>query len=93
MTQNKIIHLDLKPANILISKGYVCKISDFGESYNYDVCKSYDLNDYRPGRTIPYAIPEALRSNLNDFQKYNEKADTFSLGVIISDLLFDEFPF
>lgn len=30
----KISHLDIKPDNILITKGLQCKISDFGEAHH-----------------------------------------------------------
>lgn len=31
--RNNIIHMDVKPKNILISDGNVCKLCDFGNSY------------------------------------------------------------
>lgn len=33
-----ICHLDLKPQNLLIGKGFVLKLSDFGEAYHPSVC-------------------------------------------------------
>jgi serine/threonine protein kinase len=87
LKENIIYHLDLKPTNILISKNYISKITDFGESYNPEVCGP----DFKPGRTFPYACPEVVRSQQSK-DRFNEKVDVFSLGVLISDLIFDEYP-
>lgn len=35
----KIIHLDLKPINIMVSRQLQIKIIDFGEAYNQQICK------------------------------------------------------
>lgn len=88
MKDTRICHLDLKPANILISRNYVARITDFGESYHKEVCK----DDFRPGRTIPYAAPEILKDSSNPEEKFTPKADVFSFGVLISDILFDYYP-
>jgi serine/threonine protein kinase len=55
-----IVHLDLKPINILVCRAYITKIIDFGESYHPDICpksKKYPILDYTPGRTYPYTAP------------------------------------
>jgi serine/threonine protein kinase len=84
--------LDLKSANILIQKNYTAKITDFGESYHSDIpdCK----NDFKPGRTYPYAPPEIIDNSAEKINKLkdNKKVDVFSLGVIMNEILFDEYP-
>ncbi len=48
----EIVHMDLKPANIMVCKGFVCKLLDFGEAYHHSlppVCS--------PGFTFPYIAP------------------------------------
>jgi serine/threonine protein kinase len=47
-----VTHNDIKPANILVSKNYVTRIIDFGESSHAD---AWNPN---PGRTMPYASPD-----------------------------------
>lgn len=36
LKDNKVYHVDIKPGNILITKNYVAKITDFGESFCAD---------------------------------------------------------
>ena len=45
--------------------------------------------NFKPGRTLPYAPPEII----NNFRyKYHKRVDVFSLGVLMCDILFDEYP-
>ncbi|KAK2391113.1 serine/threonine-protein kinase ATG1t [Trifolium repens] len=82
-----IIHRDLKPENILLSShgaNAVLKISDFGLS-----------RIVRPGEYVEtvcgtplYMAPEVLQ-----FQKYDYKADMWSVGAILFELLNGYPPF
>jgi serine/threonine protein kinase len=38
LAASNIVHLDLKPINVLVCKSLVAKIIDFGEAYHPDVC-------------------------------------------------------
>lgn len=39
LRDHKIIHFDVKPQNMLICRGLILKITDFGESYHPDINK------------------------------------------------------
>ena len=93
MFNNGIIHRDLKPDNILIKydnsrKGkykYIPKITDYGFSKYLEngIATTF-------GGTPGYRAPEIKYEEDN---KYNNKADLFSIGVIMYVLYFNEFPF
>jgi len=76
---NNVIHRDLKLTNIFIDFNNEVKIGDFGLATNI-----YDMN-YEEVGTYGYIAPEILEGN-----KYNYKADLYSLGVVILEI-FSEF--
>ncbi len=77
-----IIHRDLKPANILITDGIngrFIKLGDFGLSVNHEF---NDQSHTQGSGTIKYMASEVMRT-----RKYDRKADIYSLGVIIEEML------
>ncbi|CAB4492068.1 kinase-like domain-containing protein [Rhizophagus irregularis DAOM 181602=DAOM 197198] len=88
-----IIHADLHPDNILISKGTI-KLADFGCSY----LKGSKRNTQVRG-VIPYMDPNFFEHNLCSSETQNhpypltEKADIYSLGVLFWELTSRKSPF
>lgn len=86
----KVAHLDLKPQNIIINR--VTKrvqLIDFGVSCMSDVCP--------PEGTLSYMSPEVATSMMNKSQKLTLdlaiKSDSWSLGVILFELMNEASPF
>ncbi|KXG23977.1 putative receptor-like protein kinase At4g00960 [Sorghum bicolor] len=76
-----IIHLDLKPQNILMDTTMVPKFADFGLSRFLSEQKSKTVSSNCRG-TTGYMAPEYIDRGI-----ISKKADIFSLGVIIIEIL------
>lgn len=80
---NKIIHRDMKPANILYDKddsgNEIFKISDFGLSKEL----LDDVRSHTKIGTLKYAAQEQRLST-----HYNHSADIYSFGLIIFEVLY-----
>ena len=86
--QQGIIHRDLKPANILINDTGLLKIVDFGVAA---AAKSGDTQLTKTGYVIgspKYMAPEQILG-----KKVDERADIYSLGVIIYEMLAGNPPY
>ncbi|OEL21155.1 putative receptor-like protein kinase [Dichanthelium oligosanthes] len=76
----RIVHLDLKPANILLDDDMVPKITDFGLSRCFDENQSRAITSNLAG-SLGYMAPEYI-STVITF-----KSDIYSLGVIFTEML------
>jgi len=86
--QQGIIHRDLKPANILINDAGLLKIVDFGVAA---AAKSGDTQLTKTGYVIgspKYMAPEQILG-----KKVDERADIYSLGVIMYEMLAGNPPY
>ncbi|MCR4594752.1 MAG: protein kinase [Clostridiales bacterium] len=76
--KNRIIHRDIKPDNIFVSKNGDYKLGDFGVARTVEKTMSQMS---RKG-TCTYMAPEVY---LN--QSYDKRADIYSLGIVLYQLL------
>ena len=79
-----ILHRDLKSANILLDESYTAKVCDFGLSR----LKAQERSMTGNCGTVQWMAPEVLANT-----EYNEKADVYSYGIILWEMLSRECPF
>ncbi|ALC41489.1 mos, partial [Drosophila busckii] len=94
----RILHLDIKPPNILVALGissidkhcrferqYICKLCDFGSSIKLD---EPTINKCSARGTLRYMSPEALRA-----APLSSAADIYSLGITMWQLQARRLPY
>lgn len=81
---NNIIHRDIKPQNIIISRDGKVKVTDFG------IAKASNSNTITSNAmgSVHYLSPEQARGGYSD-----EKSDIYSLGVTLYEMLSGKVPF
>ncbi|ESO86718.1 hypothetical protein LOTGIDRAFT_194882, partial [Lottia gigantea] len=88
--RNLIVHLDLKPLNILITSKDVCKLGDFGCCQRVEAGTGMVNPKQRSALTgtFSYRAPELFKGALPSLQ-----SDIYSYGVTLWQLLSREIPF
>jgi len=87
--EQKIVHRDLKPENILIDARNHVKVADFGLAGMRGSDKNLELTATAVAMgTVNYMAPEQRR----DAKHVDHRADLFSLGVMLYELLTGELP-
>lgn len=81
MKDEKIIHRDIKPKNILLHEGNI-KISDFGVAKMINE-HNFDKETTTFSGTYQFMSPQILRQ-----EKYTFQTDIWSLGITIYSMIF-----
>lgn len=81
---NGIIHKDIKPQNIMISKEGKVKVTDFG------IAKATTSNTISTNAmgSVHYTSPEQARGGFSDI-----RSDIYSLGITMFEMITGELPF
>mgnify|MGYP003371795072 FL=1 len=82
--ENHIIHRDIKPQNIILSKNGNIKVTDFG------IAKAASSNTLTSGAmgSVHYISPEQARGGYSD-----ERSDIYSLGITMYEMVTGRVPF
>lgn len=82
--ENRVLHLDIKPTNIMIDRQGVVKLADFGMA---TLASAAGYGGARGG-TVGYMPPEQIDGDMVD-----ERTDVFSLAVVTWQALTGSNPF
>ena len=82
--EQKIIHRDIKPQNIMISKDGKVKVTDFGIAR---AATTQTISSNAMG-SVHYISPEQARGGYCD-----ERSDIYSMGIVLYEMLTGQVPF
>lgn len=83
---NNIIHRDIKPHNIIVTKDDLVKVTDFGIAKHSD--SATITNSGKIIGSAHYFSPEQARGNLTD-----RRSDIYSLGIVMYEMATGVVPF
>ncbi|XP_030635032.1 proto-oncogene serine/threonine-protein kinase mos [Chanos chanos] len=85
---HSVVHLDLKPANVLVSDTGVCKLADFGCSLKLESKAGLMPRLSHIGGTYTHRAPELLKGD-----EVTTRVDIYSFGITMWQLIAREFPY
>lgn len=86
--KNHIIHRDVKPHNIMITRDGIAKLADFGIAKAVSSSTMVANETSRIIGSVHYFSPEQARGSYVD-----ERSDIYSLGIVLYEMLTGEVPF
>ncbi|WP_435593486.1 serine/threonine-protein kinase [Nocardia sp. bgisy118] len=90
-----VLHRDVKPANVLLTAEAVPKLADFNVSFSRDLAEANPVAYF--GGSLSYMAPEQLEVCHPGYDRsaddLDTRADIYSLGVVLWELLTGAKPF
>ena len=86
ISERDIVHRDIRPTNLMITRDGIVKIADFGIAKSLGAPSITDPG-LLLGGTPYYVSPEQLKGNVD------ARSDIYSLGVTLYEILIDQPPF
>ncbi|WP_433679058.1 protein kinase domain-containing protein [Nocardia sp. CA-119907] len=90
-----VLHRDVKPANVLLTAEAVPKLADFNVSFSRDLVGTNPVAYF--GGSVSYMSPEQLEACHPSYDRspddLDTRADIYSLGVVLWELLTGAKPF
>ena len=89
-----VLHLDLKPGNILISEHGVPWVADFGLAHRLESTLASSMGSSKGMRgTLPYMAPELFRGKKMGGPAYGKPCDVYSFAMVTWQTFTGEIPF
>jgi len=82
--KKSIMHRDIKSLNFLVDENWNVKVADFGQSRRLAEDFTMSMNK----GTLHWVAPEVLQQ-----QRYSEKADVYSLSIVLWEIYTGDLPF
>lgn len=83
-----IIHRDVKPENILISKDGRIKVADFGLARNMTMAQTMTAESSVVLGSISYLSPEQVQRGIAD-----ARSDVYAIGIVLFEMLLGKKPY